>query len=129
MIVDSKSTLAYIGESLATEYLKSKGYDIVTRNFHSDHGEIDIVALEKSELVFCEVKTRCKHSVKTAENSISFRKRRRITHTAMHFVSSSPRFSKLSCRFDVLLIFRFNSEESYKIIHYKNAFQPIFEDY
>ena len=32
------------GEDLAYEYLKSKGYEIMWRNFRCKYGEIDIVA-------------------------------------------------------------------------------------
>ncbi|MBI2327492.1 YraN family protein [Candidatus Curtissbacteria bacterium] len=46
------------GEDLAVEFLKRRGYKIIDRNFRIRGGEIDIVALEKSTLVFIEVKTR-----------------------------------------------------------------------
>ena len=47
------------GEELACEYLKKKGYKILETNKHfSRYCEIDIIALDKNTLVFCEVKTR-----------------------------------------------------------------------
>ena len=47
------------GEDLAAEYLIKKGYKILERNKHfSKFCEIDIIALDKNTLVFCEVKTR-----------------------------------------------------------------------
>ncbi len=46
------------GEEAAVEYLENLGYEIVTRNFQTRHGEIDIVAREPGgSLVFVEVKT------------------------------------------------------------------------
>lgn len=47
-----------IGENLAEQFLKNIGYKIVERNFQSKKGEIDIIARDKKEIVFVEVKTR-----------------------------------------------------------------------
>lgn len=47
-----------LGEDLACKYLQNKGYKILERNFEAKQGEIDIIALDKEELVFIEVKTR-----------------------------------------------------------------------
>ena len=38
--------LGKIGEELAVEYLTDKGYQILERNWHSGHKEIDIIALD-----------------------------------------------------------------------------------
>ncbi len=46
------------GENIATEFLEEKGYKILDRNFLTKQGEIDIIAKEKEEYVFIEVKTR-----------------------------------------------------------------------
>lgn len=46
------------GEEIATEYLSQNGYKILNRNFNTKQGEIDIIAKEKEEYVFIEVKTR-----------------------------------------------------------------------
>ena len=34
------------------------GYKIIERNFYANQGEIDIIAKDKKEIVFIEVKTR-----------------------------------------------------------------------
>ena len=36
------------GEDVAVEYLKSKGYNILDRNFLCRQGEIDVIALDKN---------------------------------------------------------------------------------
>ncbi len=46
------------GEQAAAEFLCGRGMQVVARNWRCRHGEIDIVAVDGSTLVFCEVKTR-----------------------------------------------------------------------
>jgi hypothetical protein len=48
------------GEDLAHRFLRKLGFTVIARNYrpHSGGGEIDIVAREKEQLVFVEVKTR-----------------------------------------------------------------------
>ncbi len=43
-------------EQIAADFLMSKGYQILDRNFRTRLGEIDIVAIQEGELVFVEVK-------------------------------------------------------------------------
>lgn len=47
-----------LGEDLASNYLENIGYKIIERNFLCKQGEIDIIAKDKDEYVFIEVKTR-----------------------------------------------------------------------
>lgn len=46
------------GEDISTEYLEKNGYQIIERNFRCNQGEIDIIAIQKNEIIFIEVKTR-----------------------------------------------------------------------
>ena len=47
------------GESIAADFLKGLGYEIIKRNFRfGREAEIDIIAKDKGTLVFIEVKTR-----------------------------------------------------------------------
>ncbi len=50
--------LGRYGEDRAASYLQERGYEIIDRNWHSQSGEIDLVAKDKDRLVFIEVKTR-----------------------------------------------------------------------
>ena len=43
-------------ENLACEYLQKLGFEILSRNFHSRFGEIDIIAKKDEILHFVEVK-------------------------------------------------------------------------
>jgi putative endonuclease len=56
-----KDDLGRRGEDAAAAYLTGLGYRIVDRNWRCVSGEIDIVALDGTELVIVEVKTRSGH--------------------------------------------------------------------
>jgi putative endonuclease len=55
---DPRRALGRRGEALAAEHLRRKGYRVLARNERTRHGEIDLIALAGSTLVFVEVKTR-----------------------------------------------------------------------
>jgi putative endonuclease len=44
-------------QAYAIEYLKRLGYRIIAENVYINYGEIDIIACEKEQLVFIEVKS------------------------------------------------------------------------
>lgn len=46
------------GESIAGDFLKRQGFNIVERNYHTTVGEIDIIAKKGDDFYFIEVKTR-----------------------------------------------------------------------
>ena len=47
-----------LGEQAAAAYMENLGYEIVGRNVHVGHSEIDIICKSGKYLVFVEVKTR-----------------------------------------------------------------------
>ena len=47
-----------IGERIAADYLRLKGYTIIDRNYRYGHLEIDLIAARRGSLAFVEVKTR-----------------------------------------------------------------------
>ncbi len=46
-----------LAETRAAEYLRTQGFEIIERNYHSRFGEIDIVAFKAQTLHFVEVKS------------------------------------------------------------------------
>jgi putative endonuclease len=56
---DPRRRLGALGEDLAAEHMRRRGFVIVDRNVRTRHGEIDLIAIDdQSTLVFAEVKTR-----------------------------------------------------------------------
>jgi len=76
------------GEQLAAEYLKRKGYIIVTTNWRCKHGEIDIIAQQAAVMVFVEVRTRHAGNTESAFESITPRKQRRMTASAQTYLAA-----------------------------------------
>lgn len=91
------------GEELAVDFLKKKGYRILTRNFRFQHGEIDIIAEDGYVLVFVEVKTRKSMEYGSPEESISVRKRKLLRRTAEGYMYTK-KIEDRECRCDVIAI-------------------------
>lgn len=54
----NKCKIGALGEELAVEFLKGRGYCILARNYRCPYGEIDIIATKDRTVAFIEVKTR-----------------------------------------------------------------------
>lgn len=74
------------GESLACEYLKKQGYEILERNYRIRGGEIDIVAMDGEYLVFVEVKTRWSHEYGLPSESMTPWKIKALLKTAAFYL-------------------------------------------
>jgi putative endonuclease len=82
--------IAVIGEDLACEFLKKKGYKIIERNFRKGYGEIDIICIKNKTLVFVEVKTRTSKSFGTPIEAISYFKLKSLIKTAEFYSYLHP---------------------------------------
>ncbi|MCL5784756.1 MAG: YraN family protein [Patescibacteria group bacterium] len=91
------------GEDLACEYLKNLGYKILERNYRIRGGEIDIIARDKDELVFVEVKTRYSHEFGSPAEAITPWKIKFLIKTAAFYVQKINWGDK-PYRLDALLI-------------------------
>ena len=107
-------------EDLACEFLISKDYKIVKRNFHYGRiGEIDIVAEKKGILVFVEVKSLTEKSYGSPLDSITPKKQSSIRKVAEGYYYINKLEDKES-RYDVITI-DFRTTPT-KIEHYEYAF-------
>jgi len=107
------------GEELAVRFLKKKGYKIVSRNFKSPVGEMDIIAEDGGTLVFVEVKTRTDDSFGHPFEAVTPRKREKLRKVALGYLKHSRRDAP--SRFDVLSIE--TDGANHKIEHIKDAFE------
>ncbi len=99
----SRRQLGAMGEALAAEYLESRGFVVLERNFRCRAGEIDIVGLDGDTIVFVEVKTRRSGQFGVASEQVTAAKRRRIVRIARAF-AASRNLAARQLRFDVVAI-------------------------
>jgi putative endonuclease len=107
------------GEDAAAEYLQSKGYRILERNYRFRRGEIDIVAQDGATLVFVEVKARHSREFGTPEEAVTFRKRNQLRKIARGYLFDR-KIDGRECRFDVIGIEYENGTPLLR--HLKDAF-------
>ena len=100
---DSKP-LGNEGENIANNFLIKKGYKILERNFRFSKGEIDIIAQDKKEIVFIEVKTRRNRHYGNPIDSVTFNKKKHIYKTANYYLYINKLYNKF-IRFDVIEIY------------------------
>ena len=89
------------GEEVACRYLLEKGYQILDRNYRSDHYEIDIVAISRKTIVFCEVKTSRTDRFGSPITWVTPKKTKRISLAAQDYIASHDT-GEYSVRFDVI---------------------------
>lgn len=113
------------GEDMAVEYLVTKGYDIMERNWRLEHLEIDIVAKLQQRIVFVEVKTRT-----NADNAhpllvITKKKLNNMVRSANAYMKLFN--STFSVQFDIIIIS--GTPDNYKLEHYPDAYYPPMKTY
>ncbi len=99
----SNTGFGNLGEKIAQKLLIKNGYQIVTNNFRSKFGEIDIVATHKDTLVFVEVKTRTSKAYGKAAEAVTPAKLSKIKKTGEYFSLLNPDMPK-KLRIDVVAI-------------------------
>ena len=105
------------GEDIAVKYLEKQGYKILERNKRfSRFCEIDIIALDKDTLVFCEVKTRKTDICGSPLEAVTKNKYENIKKGMFYYRQENPQYKK--ARIDVIAI-TFRPE--LKIDYLKNA--------
>lgn len=114
-----------IGEDLACNFLKQKGYLILERNFRRKWGEIDIICyktnaiskifcsmwnknltnvLHGTDLVFVEVKTLNKNSFIDPEDNLTQNKQKKLIRTCELYISEKNLDPDMSWRIDAILV-------------------------
>ena len=77
-----------LAEKKACDYLQQQGLKLIEKNYYCRSGEIDLIMLDKQELVFIEVRYRKSRTFGSAAESIDARKRNKIIDDAR---KSAPR--------------------------------------
>lgn len=92
-------------EALAAEHLAAHGLRILARNVRCRGGELDLICLDRGQLVFVEVRLRRSARFGGAGESITASKRRRVLIAAQWWLGGAGRrFQGAPCRFDAVLL-------------------------
>lgn len=102
LLMGSHIKVGRIGEELACEEIKKRGYRILERNYRSKLGEIDLIAMDNDVLVFIEIKTRTS-SIDYAKEAVNKRKMQRLSRLALSYMKKK-RYDNVRARFDVVAI-------------------------
>ena len=109
------------GEDLAAQFLRSRGYQILEKNYRCRLGEIDLIVQDgkNQDIHFVEVKTR--HSVASVSpyELVPYGKQRRISRAAQHYIAAK-RLGDVSADFAVLIVDYSQGSPQFELI--ENAF-------
>ncbi len=111
------------GENRATQFLKLRGYQILTRNVRFSKGEIDIVAKNENSIVFIEVKTR--HSAEYCHpiEAVDKKKQKKIKQMGLRYYREKKYAGQgFAIRFDIVTLIWPDGEEPV-IEHFVDAFR------
>lgn len=121
-----RSELGRRGEDIAAELLENMGHTILERNWRSGHLEIDIITYDVVGIHFVEVKTRRESVQAPPQESVDWRKQKRIVNAAQGFLRSGKGkpFGSHECMFDVVAVTFCGDEYSTEWI--PQAFIPLY---
>ena len=91
------------GEELAVGFLRNAGYRLVERNYRCRFGEIDIVAMDGSTIVFIEVKSRRTESFGVPQLAVGRDKQKKISRIALNYLQEKN-ITTRNARFDVVAV-------------------------
>jgi len=108
---------------MAFRFLRDKGLRPIRRNFRCRHGEIDLIMLDDSCLVFIEVRCRGETSFVKATLTVDTRKQRKLSRAAAMFLAMNQRYGEYVCRFDIVGVNR-DPDATISIDWMQDAFRP-----
>ena len=124
MATDYRQSLGKLGENLACDALKARGYAIIATRYRTRLGELDIIARDGDTTVFVEVKARAGDEFGGAAAAVTPWKQRKVALMAMDYLGRH-RLEDQPCRFDVVTIDVAEGQPP-RIEVYKDAFDSVF---
>lgn len=91
-----------IGENIAAQFLKSRGYELIKNNFAVPGGEIDLIAKKMGCIVFVEVKTRTNKAFGEGSEAVTKLKKHRLMRAINRYLAGVV--SEVDWRVDVIVV-------------------------
>ncbi|MBS1635009.1 MAG: YraN family protein [Bacteroidetes bacterium] len=118
--VPNKKEIGDKGEALAVEFLLGRGFRILETNWKYKHLEIDIIAMDRNQLVIVEVKTRLNSQFGAPEEFVDLKKQKFLIKAANHYIEQHN--VDAETRFDIISVI--HSGQQPQISHIPDAFYP-----
>ena len=87
MNVLQTSRIGQAGEQMACDFLETQGHQILDRNWHTGHLELDIVSEAADGVHFVEVKARTAPVTTTILDQVNVVKQKRISAAAVQYLN------------------------------------------
>jgi len=112
-----------LGETIAANLLRQKGYTIIDQNLKVGPKEIDIIAGNDEWIVFCEVKARTSTFARHPEENVDREKQRNMVFAANAYIKVHKEERKP--RFDIIgVLLHPETNEVLELNHIEDAFMP-----
>ena len=123
MNVLTTSRIGQAGEQMACDFLETQGHQILDRNWHTGHLELDIVSEAADGLHFVEVKARTAPVTTTVRDQVNTAKQKRISAAAGQYVNKKHMEGK-EIFFDIVSVL-FDGEETV-VRYFPQAWIPMY---
>jgi putative endonuclease len=108
------------GESLAESFFIGKGFQILSKNYRTSYGEIDLIIRDMEEVIFVEVKTRTNTSFGFGEEGVSKKKMEHMIASAEYYLAEEESTS-MDWRIDVFAILMDHSGKVHEMEWFENV--------
>ena len=109
------------GEAIAAKFYLQQGYRLLTHNFRTRMGELDLVLEKDGVIVICEVKTRTANAVIRPGAAVDYNKQKKLVLAAQLYLQQTDRLEQ-TIRFDVAEVICL-PEGKWQVHLIKNAFE------
>jgi len=116
----SNQRLGKWGEIKAKQYLEGKGIKIMATNIRTPYGELDLIGMDDSQVVFFEVKTRTSTAFGFGEQAISETKQQHLIDSAEAYMQEHSDLGD-DWRIDAIIIDGSPLRNKIEIRWFKNA--------
>ena len=114
--MNTNRNVGKVGENLALTFLKNKGYSLISRNYYTRWGEIELIVEKDTKISFIEVKTRISTIQGKPYESVDQRKLFKLTRPIKHFLLQD-RYKNRKLSLDVISI-ELNRDQSLRELKY-----------
>ncbi|HOW58804.1 MAG TPA: YraN family protein [Candidatus Omnitrophota bacterium] len=91
------------GETVACDFLRKEGYEIVQKNYKCKLGEIDVVAKRRGRIAFVEIKTRTSVQFGSPQEAVNFKKQEKLAKLAEWYLKEK-KITNSPIAFDVVAV-------------------------